>query len=227
MPPERNRPSLARISPVEAEVSMMSSTSCRIRSRMLSSQTVLVRGCPVGLPSLPRSGPGAWIPRAISASLASAMMKSPFWYWPERMRSSLASSRFFCRGLSLALAARRRPVEARDLEAMKHDPVSAALVAALARIGKGGFIRPLTAQHACAMFYGRRDRRDHCRQDSPAPHDRRVSGHARHPRGLKLELVDGEVVTMSPASAFHASIQSRLVRLIGNHLDATGSRFER
>jgi hypothetical protein len=39
---------------------------------------------------------------------------------------------------------------------------------------------------------------------------------AGHPRGLKPELVDGELVTMSPASGCPASIQSRPVRLIGH-----------
>jgi Uma2 family endonuclease len=42
--------------------------------------------------------------------------------------------------------------------------------------------------------------------------------------GGKYELVDGELRAMSPASATHGAIQSRLARLIGNHLDGTGSR---
>jgi Uma2 family endonuclease len=38
-------------------------------------------------------------------------------------------------------------------------------------------------------------------------------------RGGKYELVDGELRAMSPASATHSAIQSRLARTIGNHLD--------
>jgi Uma2 family endonuclease len=45
-------------------------------------------------------------------------------------------------------------------------------------------------------------------------------------RGGKYELVDGELRAMSPASATHGAIQSRLGRMIGNHLDGTGNRCQ-
>jgi Uma2 family endonuclease len=38
--------------------------------------------------------------------------------------------------------------------------------------------------------------------------------------GLRYELVDGEPRAMAPAAAIHALLQSRLSRLIGNHLVA-------
>ncbi|MGH6815765.1 MAG: Uma2 family endonuclease, partial [Hyphomicrobiaceae bacterium] len=40
----------------------------------------------------------------------------------------------------------------------------------------------------------------------------------------KLELVDGEVRAMAPASATHGAIQSNLAVLIGGHLRGIGSR---
>jgi hypothetical protein len=39
-----------------------------------------------------------------------------------------------------------------------------------------------------------------------------------------LQLIDGEPRAMAPASEMHGTIQSRLDRLIGNHLDAQGGR---
>lgn len=39
----------------------------------------------------------------------------------------------------------------------------------------------------------------------------------------KLELVHGEILAMSPASATHGIIQAKVARLIGNHLDKSSS----
>jgi Uma2 family endonuclease len=43
-------------------------------------------------------------------------------------------------------------------------------------------------------------------------------------KGGKYELVDGHVRLMSPAQPTHARIQSRLARLLGNHLGDAGTR---
>ncbi len=43
-------------------------------------------------------------------------------------------------------------------------------------------------------------------------------------RGGKYELVNGQLRAMSPASTSHGIIQANLARLLGNHLDAPGSR---
>lgn len=42
--------------------------------------------------------------------------------------------------------------------------------------------------------------------------------------GRRWQLVDGEPVLMAPAADAHARIQAELVRLLGNHLLASGSR---
>ena len=44
------------------------------------------------------------------------------------------------------------------------------------------------------------------------------------PGGWRWQLVDGEARAMAPASDVHGTLQSRLDRLIGNHLDAQGRR---
>lgn len=44
-------------------------------------------------------------------------------------------------------------------------------------------------------------------------------------RGGKYELVNGQLRAMSPASTSHGIIQANLARLLGNHLDAPGSRW--
>ena len=44
------------------------------------------------------------------------------------------------------------------------------------------------------------------------------------PDGGRWQLIDGEPRAMAPASDVHGTIQSRLDRLIGNHLDAQGGR---
>jgi Uma2 family endonuclease len=41
--------------------------------------------------------------------------------------------------------------------------------------------------------------------------------------GRRWQLIDGEPVLMAPAAEPHGAIQSELVRLLGNHLLATGS----
>ena len=42
--------------------------------------------------------------------------------------------------------------------------------------------------------------------------------------GRRWQLIDGEPVLMAPAADAHARIQAELVRLLGNHLLASGSR---
>jgi Uma2 family endonuclease len=42
--------------------------------------------------------------------------------------------------------------------------------------------------------------------------------------GRRWQLIDGEPVLMAPAADVHARIQAELVRLLGNHLLAAGSR---
>jgi Uma2 family endonuclease len=41
--------------------------------------------------------------------------------------------------------------------------------------------------------------------------------------GARWQLVDGEPLAMAPANRTHASLQSELSRVIGNHLQASGS----
>jgi Uma2 family endonuclease len=42
--------------------------------------------------------------------------------------------------------------------------------------------------------------------------------------GRRWQLIDGEPVLMAPVADVHARIQAELVRLLGNHLLAAGSR---
>jgi Uma2 family endonuclease len=42
--------------------------------------------------------------------------------------------------------------------------------------------------------------------------------------GRRWQLVDGEPVLMAPAADIHGTIQAELIRLLGNHLLAAGSR---
>jgi Uma2 family endonuclease len=42
--------------------------------------------------------------------------------------------------------------------------------------------------------------------------------------GRQWQLVDGEPVLMAPAADIHGTIQAELIRLLGNHMVATGSR---
>jgi Uma2 family endonuclease len=44
--------------------------------------------------------------------------------------------------------------------------------------------------------------------------------------GRRFQLVNGELRAMSPASRAHGAIQAALGRLIGNALDAAGSRYD-
>jgi Uma2 family endonuclease len=47
---------------------------------------------------------------------------------------------------------------------------------------------------------------------------------ARDATGRRWQLVDGEPVLMAPATDVHGRIQAELIRLLGNHLLAAGSR---
>ncbi len=42
--------------------------------------------------------------------------------------------------------------------------------------------------------------------------------------GRRWQLIDGEPVLMAPAADIHGTIQAELIRLLGNHLVAVGSR---
>ena len=79
----------------DADVSMMSTKSCRMISATFSRNSALVRNR-VKLPSAARMGPVPGNGFDMSPSLASAMMKSPLAYLPERIFASFLSRRMHC-----------------------------------------------------------------------------------------------------------------------------------